>query len=119
MALENAHFSFLQFLVSQFLEGFSKKTYEKTCHFYNILSKFSSNCTRVRSFRIWIFFSKLSWPFQFNVHFFSLSTAFARKLKKDVPILWLISKRSIIMCTFIKFCHMKIFLKRMAAVLKC
>ena len=28
------------------------------------------------------FFSKIAWPFQFNVHFFSLSTAFTRKLMK-------------------------------------
>ena len=116
MALEKAHFSFLQFLVSQFLEGFGEKTYEKTCRFYNTFSKSSSNCTRLRSFTIWIFFSKISWPFQFNVHFFHFPPLLRENLLKDVPILWLISKRSIIICTFTKFCHLQVFFKKMAAV---
>ena len=82
MALENAHFSFFQFLVSQFLEGFSDKAYEKTCRFYNTFSKSSSNCTRFRSFRIWVFFSKISWPFQFNVHFFHFPPLLRENLRK-------------------------------------
>ena len=116
MALENAHFSLLQFLVSQFLEGFSEKTYEKTCRFYNIFSKSSSNCTSLRSLTIWIFFSKISWPFQFNVHFFHFPPLLGENLWKDEPILWLISKRSIIMCTSTNFCHLEVFFKKMAAL---
>ena len=116
MALENAHFSFFQFLVSQFLEGFGEKTYEKTCRFYNTFSKSSSICTRLRSFRICIFFSKISWPFQFNVHFFPFPPLLRENLCKDVPILWLISKRSTIMCMFRKFCHLEVFFKKMPAV---
>ena len=69
MALENAHFSFFQFLVSQFLEGFGEKTYEKTCRFYNTFSKSSSICSHLRSFRIWIFFSKISWPNLMSIFF--------------------------------------------------
>ena len=98
------------------LEDFSEKTYEKTCRFYNKFSKSSSNCTRLRSFTIWIFFSKMSWPFQFNVHFFHFPPLLRENLWKDVPILWLISKRSIIMCTFTKFCHRKVFFKKTVAV---
>ena len=112
MALENAHFSFLQFLIFQCLEGFSKKTYEKTCRFYNKFSKSSSNCTRLRSFTIWIFFSKISWPFQFNVHFFHFPPLLRENLWKDVPILWLISKLSIIMCTFAKILSSGSFFKK-------
>ena len=116
MALENAHFSFLQFLVSQFLESFSEKTYEKTCRFHNALWKSSSICTWLRIFMIWIFFSKVSWPFQFNVHFFHFPSLLQENLWKDLPIFMIIFKRSIIMCTFTKFCHREVFLKKMAAV---
>ena len=64
------------------LEDFSEKTYEKTCRFYNIFSKYNSNCARLPRFTIWIFLSKICWPFPFLCPFFSLSTTFARKLMK-------------------------------------
>ena len=112
MDLENEHFSFLQFLVSQFLEGFSEKAYEKICHFYNTFSKSSSNCTRLRSFTIWIFLSKISWPFQFNVHFFHFPSLLRENLWKDLPIFMIIFKRSVIMCTLTKFCHLEVFFKK-------
>ena len=52
------------------LEDFSEKTYEKTCRFYNIFSKYYSNCARLPNFTLWILFSKICWLFQFNVHIF-------------------------------------------------
>ena len=52
------------------LEDFSEKTYEKTCRFYNIFSKYYSNCARLPNFTLWIFFSKICWLIQFNVHIF-------------------------------------------------
>ena len=107
MAIENAHFSFLQFLFSQFFEGFSEKTYEKNCRFYNKFPKSTSNCTRLRSFTIWIFFSKMSWPFQFIVHFFHFPPLLRQNLWKDVTILQLFFKCSIIICTFRKFSNLK------------
>ena len=64
--LENAIFLFLLFLFSQLFEDFSMKTYEKTCHFYNIFLKFISNCKHL--------------PRNFTT--VSLSTTFARKLMK-------------------------------------
>ena len=51
------------------LEGFGEKTYEKTCRFYNTFSKSSSICSHFRSFRIWIFFSKISWPNLMSIFF--------------------------------------------------
>ena len=62
-------FIFIIFFCST-LEDFSEKTYEKTCRFYNIFSKYCSNCARLPNFTLWIFFSKMCWPFQFNVHIF-------------------------------------------------
>ena len=41
-----SNFSFLQFFIFSTLEGFSKKTYEQTCRFYNIFSNSSSNCMK-------------------------------------------------------------------------
>ena len=52
------------------LEDFSEKKYEKTCRFYNIFSKYYSNCARLPNFTLWIFFSKICWLFKFNVHIF-------------------------------------------------
>ena len=62
------------------LEEFSEKTYEKTCHFYNIFSKYYSNCARLPNFTLWIFFSKICWPFQFNVHIFRFPTLLRENL---------------------------------------
>ena len=63
------------------LEDFSEKTYEKTCHFYNMFSKYYSNCARLPNFTLLIFFSKFFWSFQFNVRIFSFPPL-ARKLIK-------------------------------------
>ena len=112
MALENGHSSFLQFFIAQFLEGFNEKTYEKTCRFYNTYSKSSSICTRLRSFTIWIFFSKISWLFQLNVQFFLFAPLLRQNLWKNLAILWLISKGSIILCRFTKFRHLNFFKKK-------
>ena len=101
------------------LEGFSEKTYEKTCRFYNIFSKYYSNCARLPNFALWIFFSKICWPFQFNVHIFRFPPLLQENLWKDLPMLWLNFKHCIIMCTLTKFCHLKIFVKKTAAVSKC
>ena len=62
------------------LEDFSEKTYEKTCHFYNIFSKYYSKCARLPNFTLWIFFSKICWPFQFNVHIFRFPTLLRENL---------------------------------------
>ena len=110
------HFPFFVFSI---LGNFPKKTYEKTCCFYNIFSKFSSSRTCLLSFTIWIFSSKILWLFQYNIHFFQVWRLLREKLWKDPPILWLIFKLPIIMCMLSKFCHLKIFTKKMAAVLKC
>ena len=94
------------------MEDFSEKTYEKTSCFYTIFSKSISNCTSLPSFTLWIFFfSKIWWAFQFNVHFVHFPPILRKNLWKDLPILWLIFKLPIIMCTLAKFCHLKIFTK--------
>ena len=80
MAIENANFSFLDFFFWT-LEDFSEKTYEKTCCFYNIFLEYYSNCARLPNFTLWIFFSKICWLFQFNVHIFRFPPL-ARKLMK-------------------------------------
>ena len=56
------------------LEDFSEKTYEKTCRFYNIFSNYYWNCARLPNLTLWIFFSKICCPFQFNVHIFRFAT---------------------------------------------
>ena len=72
-------FIFIVFFFST-LEDFREKTYEKTCRFYNIFSKYYSNCARLPNFTLWIFFSKICWPFQFNVHKFRFPTLFRENL---------------------------------------
>ena len=62
------------------LEDFSEKTYEKTCRFYNIFSKYYSNCARLPNFTLWIFFSKICWLFKFNVHIFRFPPHLREKL---------------------------------------
>ena len=100
------------------LESFSKKTYEKTCRFYNIFSKYYLNCARLPNFMLWIFFSKICWPFQFNVHIFCFAPLLRENLWKDLPILWIIVRLPIFMCTLTKFCSVKIFINKMAALSK-
>ena len=46
----------LQFFIFSVLEDFNEKTYGKTCHFYIIFPKFISNCKRLPSFTLSIFF---------------------------------------------------------------
>ena len=110
-------FIFANFIFST-LEDFSEKTYEKTCRFYNIFSKFISNCTRLPSFTIWAFFAKILWPFQSNIHFFHFQPLFRENLWKDRPILWLIFKFILAMYTLKKFSHLKIFTKKIMALSK-
>ena len=104
-------FIFAIFIFS-ILEGFSETTYKKTCRFYNVFSKSTSNCTCLQSFTIWICFSKIWWPFQFNVYFFRFPPLLPDNLWKDVLILWLIFKLSIIMCRLTKFFQVKCLLKK-------
>ena len=101
------------------LEDFSEKTYEKTCRFYNIFSKYYSNCASLPNFTLWIFFSKFFWPFQFNVHIFCLPSLLRENLWKDLPILWFILKLPVVMCTLTKFHSLKFFLEKMVALSKC
>ena len=101
------------------LEDFSEKTYEKTCRFYNIFSKYYSNCARLPNFTLWIFFSKICWPFQFNVHIFRFPPLLRENLWKDLPILWLIFKLPIFMCTLTKFRSVKTFINKMAVLSRC
>ena len=101
------------------LEDFSVKIYEKTCHFYNIFSKYYSNCASLPNFTLWIFFSKVCWPFQFNVHIFRFPSLLRENLWKDLPILWLIFKLPVVKCTFRKFHSLKFFFEKMPALSKC
>ena len=103
-------FQFCNFFFST-LDPFSEKTYEKTSHFYNIFPNSISNCTHSRSFTLWIFFSKILWPFQFNDHFFSFPSLLREKFWKELTISWLIYKVPILMCTLANFCPVEIFKK--------
>ena len=62
------------------LDDFSEKTYEKTWRFYNIFPKYYSKCARLPNFTLWIFFSKICWSFQFNVHIFRFPTVLRENL---------------------------------------
>ena len=117
-ALENGSFLFSQFFFSIF-QDFSEKTYEKTCRFYNIFSKYNSSCPRLPSFTLWIFFPEIWWPFQFNGHFFRFPSLWRENLWKDLQILWLIFKDSIMIYTFTKICPLEICTNKMATVSKC
>ena len=74
------------------LDDFSKKTYEKTCRFYNIFSKSVSNSTRLPSFMIWMFFWKLLRPFQSNIHFFTFNHISEKTYEKTYQFHDLFSK---------------------------
>ena len=115
--LKMQFFQFCNFFFST-LDPFSEKTYEKTSHFYNIFSNSISSCTHSRSFTLWIFFSKILWPFQFNGHFFSFPSLLREKFWKELTISWLIYKVPILMCTVANFCPVEIFEKNMAALSK-
>ena len=80
--------------------------------------KYNSNCVCLPSFTLWIFFPKICWPFQFNVHFLRFAPLLRENLWKDLPVYWLIFKLPIIMCTLKKFCRLKIFTKKMATPFK-
>ena len=91
------------------LEDFSKKTSEKTCRFYNIFSKYYSNCARLPNFMPRIFFSKICRPFQFNVYIFRFPPLLRENLWKDLQILWLIFKLPVGTCTLTKFGSLNFF----------
>ena len=67
------------------LKDFSGKTYQKTCRFYSAFPKCNSNWTCPPNFTLWIFFSKIWWPCQFNWHIFRFPP-FARKVMKRPTI---------------------------------
>ena len=100
------------------LEDFSKKTYEKTCCFYNIFSKYYSNCARLPNFTLWIFFSKICWLFQLMSTFFAFHHL-RENLWKDLSILWHIFKLPVVTCTLTKFGSLNFFFNKMAALSKC
>ena len=56
---------------------------------------------------IWIFSSKILWPFQFNVHVFHFSPLLRENLWKNLLILWLILKLFIIICRLKKIFQLK------------
>ena len=101
------------------MEHFSQKTYEKTCRFYNIFSKSRSNYARSETFTICIFFSKILWRFQFNVHVFHFPPLLRENLWKDLLILWLIFELFMVICRFTKFFGLKLPSKKMARLSKC
>ena len=101
-----SNFSFCNFLFSQLWRVLAKKLMNRPVVF---IIYFQIPVQIVWSFTIWIFFSKFSWLFQFNVQFFHFAPLLQENLWKDLPILWLVFKPSIIMCTLTKFCHLKIF----------
>ena len=110
------HFRNFFFLV---LKDFSGKTYERTCRFYNAFPKYNSNWACLPSFTLWIFFSKIWWPSQFNGYFFRFPPLLRENLWKDLQFLWLIFKYSIMIYTFKKICPLEICSKKMAALSKC
>ena len=112
--IENGHFSFSQYFVFSTLDDFLDKIYEKTCCFYNILSKSISNSTCLPRFTIWIYFSKMLSPFQYSIDFFNFQPLLREKLWKDLTILWLIFKVPDLMYTLTKISHLKMFTKKMA-----
>ena len=58
-------------LISETLNNFFKKTYEKTYHFYDIFSKFLKSCTCSQSFTISKFLEQ-KWRLLENVNKFLL-----------------------------------------------
>ena len=66
----NWNFFIFAVFVFSTLDAFPKKTYEKAYCFYNIFSKFISNCTRLATFTVWIYF------FRKSVDWFNLMSIF-------------------------------------------
>ena len=100
-ALEKSIFLFSLFYFSQLWRTLARKLMKRPIVFITYFQS-SFQIVRLPSFTIWIFFSKILWRFQYNIHFW-----------------WLIFKVAMIMCTVTKFCDLKIFHKNMAAVSKC
>ena len=60
------------------------------------------------------FFQKFHGPFNLMSIFLTFHRFYEKNLWKDVPILWLISKRFIIICTFTKICHLEVFFNKLS-----
>ena len=112
--IENGHFSFSQYFVFSTLDDFLDKIYEKTCCFYNILSKSISNSTCLPSLLSEYIFQKCYHPFNIVSIFFNFQPLLREKLWKDLTILWLIFKVPDLMYTLTKISHLKMFTKKMA-----
>ena len=117
-ALEKSIFLFSLFYFSQLWRTLARKLMKRPIVFITYFQS-SFQIVRLPSFTIWIFFSKILWRFQYNIHFFPFLVVLRENLWKDIPILWLIYKVAMIMCTVTKSCDLKIFTKNMVAVSKC
>ena len=117
-ALEKSIFLFSLFYFSQLWRTLARKLMKRPIVF---ITYFQSpfQIVRLPSFTIWIFFSKILWRFQYNIHFFPFLAVLPEKLRKNIPILWLIFKFFIIVWTLTKFCDLKLFTKKMAPLWKC
>ena len=117
-ALARSIFLFLLFYFSQLWRTLARKLMERLIVFKTYFQS-SFQIVRLPSFTIWIFFSKILWRFQYNIHFFPFLVVLRENLWKDIPIWWLIFKVAMIMCTITTFCDLKIFHKNMVVVSKC
>ena len=86
--------------------------------FCNLFFNFVSFVT-LSSFTIWMFFSKILWPFQFNVHAFHFSPLLRENLWKNLLILWLTLKLFIVICRLTKIFQLKFPTKKMVALWNC
>ena len=66
-----------------------------------------------------MFFSKILWPFQFNVHAFHFSALLRENLWKNLLILWLTLKLFIVICRLTKIFQLKFPTKKMVALWNC
>ena len=117
-ALEKSIFLFSLFYFSQLWRTLARKLMKRPIVFITYFQS-SFQIVRLPSFTIWIFFSKILWRFQYNIHFFPFLAVLPEKLRKNIPILWLIFKFFIIVWTLTKFCDLKLFTKKMAPLWKC
>ena len=118
MALENANYSFLQFFFSRLWRTLARKLMKRPAVF---TTYFQTTIQIVHVYHVLqseIVFQKFVGRFHFNVHFFHFPPLLQENLWKDLPILWLIFRILIFMCTLTKFCGLKFFFQKYGSPFK-
>ena len=91
-ALEKSIFLFSLCYFSQLWRTLVRKLMERPIVFITYFESPFQIVHVYQVFRSGYFFSKILWRFQYNIHFFPFLAVLPEKLRKNIPILWLIFK---------------------------